>query len=164
MAFVDLQFVDRQKLTISSRPFDCSICLAVNDRISKLRRCDEDRYDFSAEDDVIFPIQIEKGGVKHGFCPAKATWDFKVQNIYNLLILSCETGALYNKGGLVNQPFWFIDIMSWFAPAYDNLKFMSRAKSILGEGSNKQQSLGVRNGSNQRRSTSQGRSAIKGSR
>lgn len=80
-------------------------------------------------------MYIIKGGQKYGFCPGKATWDASIVRFYNLLVLSSELGALYCQGGLSDQPSWFIENLSWFAPYYRQLQFNQRAVSIFGDGS-----------------------------
>ena len=49
-----------------------------------------------------------------------------------MLILSFNTGSLWDDGGLKNQPEWFIDLCSFFFPLYDEKKFHTRVKLILG--------------------------------
>ena len=103
----------------------------------KLRRCEEDRWDFTEDDAALFPIRLTQGGAGYGFCPAKATWDPELVSLYRLLILSYETKQLLYSGGLADQPGWFIELMGWFVPRYDELKFYHRANSILGSPGNK---------------------------
>lgn len=50
-------------------------------------------------------------------------------------MVTCEQKAMLVPGGITEQPTWFIKLMAWFAPAYDMLKFMHKAKMILGDGS-----------------------------
>lgn len=111
--------------------FNCAKC---SDFTKKKRRCQEDREDFTSDDDLsTFPIYITKGATLYSFCPAKATWDKNLLNLYNVLVISAETGALYNDGGISSQPDWFIELFSWFLPFYGDNKFYSRVKNILGE-------------------------------
>jgi hypothetical protein len=49
-------------------------------------------------------------------------------------MLSAETGQLYREGGIINQPEWFITLLADFIPVYDKIKFMNKAKMILGDG------------------------------
>jgi hypothetical protein len=127
---LELSFSDHQKLKESGRNFDCSTC---DQKVKNLRRCQEDREDFTFEQDKgPWPIYVNQGGELYSFCPAKATWDHAVVNIFRLLVLSSETGALIEKGGLNDQPSWFIEHLSWFAPKYHEYKFNSRANKILG--------------------------------
>lgn len=94
----------------------------------------EPRFDLNEKDGNQFPIYIESGGRPFGFCPAKATWDNEAVSTFKLLSLTAETGQLYNDGGLSEQPFWFIELISEFIPRYNDFKFYSRAKMILGDG------------------------------
>ena len=73
-----------------------------------------------------------KGGAPYGFCPGKVTWDTEAKEVFQLLIISAETGQLLTDGGIINQPDWFIQLLAWFLPKYDNFKFSSKAYSILG--------------------------------
>ena len=99
----------------------------------RLRRCREDRWDFTAEDGNLFPIQISEEGGLYGFCPAKATWDQEAIGLFEVLVVAVEQKALLTGGGLADQPGWFISLLAWFGPAYDMHKFVSRAKMILGD-------------------------------
>jgi len=121
----------RSASEVEARPFDCATCPK---KIKKLRRCMEDRWDFTAEDSMIFPMQISKGGSLFSFCPAKATWDLESRHVFNLLMISTETGQLYRSGGIINQPEWFIELLSEFIPVYDKIKFTNKAQMILGDG------------------------------
>lgn len=120
--------VERQKT------FDCSVC---PERNKKMRRCQEDRDDFVEADNrdgMNWPIFVEKGGESFGFCPGKSTWDREVSDLYRLMSLATESGnILLYSGGIVDQPEWWIDSMTWFVPRYKNAQFVSRAKMILGD-------------------------------
>jgi hypothetical protein len=39
---------------------------------------------------------------------------------------------MLNSGSLLDQPDWYIDLLGWFLPRYDSLKWHSKAKMILG--------------------------------
>lgn len=118
----------------TSRGFDCSTCPK---KIARLRRCKEDRWDFGEEDGPIWPLQISDVGGNYGFCPGKATWDHQALEAFSILSLSAEMGVLYNEGGIINQPSWYMELMTSFAPIYDKLKFTSKVKMVLGDGSDK---------------------------
>jgi hypothetical protein len=45
---------------------------------------------------------------------------------------------MLKAGGLEDQPMWFIELLGWFIPRMDSLKFASKANMILG-GSSKDQ-------------------------
>lgn len=139
---------DHTKLKSEGRNFSCASCPLA---IQKIRRCREDRIDFSEKDGSIWPIYVQKGGQGFGFCPAKATWDSDAMGIYRLLSLAAETGTMYESGGLADQPAWWIDLAAWFMPRYRDFKVMSYAKAILGDGSSKGlASKGVTGGGKQR--------------
>jgi hypothetical protein len=102
----------------------------------KLRRCQEDREDFTTSDGNIWPMFINKhSGTGYSFCPGKATWPGPHREHFNLLKLSVEMKTLYSDGNLASQPSWYIDALADFVLKYDNAKFNSRAISILGDGS-----------------------------
>jgi hypothetical protein len=138
-ALMELQFADPDR----AKDFRCSKC-PVN--VQRLRRCHEPRYDFTEEDAHFWPIQITKGGELYNFCPGKATRDFEAVSLYNTVILTAETGALWSDGGIADQPTWFMELVTSFVPLYNELRFYSRAKAILGDG--KKGNSG--NGGNQR--------------
>lgn len=82
---------------------------------------------------VVWPIVIEKANPRPwGFCPGKATWDHEARSIFDLLLISAQTGALLVPGGLLDQPTWFIDLLGWFLPVYDDLIFSIKAERVLG--------------------------------
>lgn len=132
MALAELAFADHAKLKGQGRSFDCATC---PDRIQKLRRCREDREDFTEKDGAVFPMYVEKGGTNFGFCPGKATWDHEAVSLYRLLLVAAETGTMLDRGSLSEQADYWIELLAWFLPFYDNQKFVSRAKMILGDGS-----------------------------
>lgn len=96
-------------------------------------------------------MYVSKGGQTFGFCPGKATWDHEAMLTFKMLIVAAETGCHYNAGGLEDQPQWWIDLLSWFIPRYDDLKFYSRVRNVVG-GDNKAQGV-LASGSNNRRPT-----------
>jgi hypothetical protein len=68
-----------------------------------------------------------------------------------VLVLCYETKQLLYKGAIADQPAWFIDLIAWFIPRYDEIKFYSRAKSILGDGSSNKPKGSQPGGSHKRR-------------
>lgn len=128
---IELLFADTARLKSSGRCFTCSEC---PDAIKTLRRCEEDRWDFTEEDASFWPIQITPEGGFFSFCPGKATWDMEVANIFRMLVITAETGQLLEKGAILDQQRWYIELLSWFLPRYNDLRFYSRARAILGDG------------------------------
>jgi hypothetical protein len=49
------------------------------------------------------------------------------------MVVAAEQKSLLVAGGISDQPAWFVSMLSWFIPAYDTLKFASRARMILGD-------------------------------
>lgn len=49
------------------------------------------------------------------------------------MIVAVEQKSMLIAGGIAEQPTWFISLLAWFGPAYDTMKFQSRAKMILGD-------------------------------
>ena len=113
-----------------AKNFDCFTC-KINTK--KIRKCAEPREDFTSDDSVIFPMYVSKGGALYGFCPGKATWDKEAVAIFKQLVISAETGCQYVAGGLEDQPMWWLDLLSWFIPRYNDSKFAKRVKSIVGD-------------------------------
>ncbi len=98
-----------------------------------LRRCLDEREDFTAEDGSIFPIQITKGGGLYGFCPAKVTWDQQLVSIYRILVLCSETNQMPNGKPILEQDPEFLDLIGWFIPTYKSLRFAQNAQILLGK-------------------------------
>lgn len=127
-ALLELQFADSER----AQAFRCETCPSS---VKKLRRCEEDRWDFGPEDGTFWPIQITKGsGGLYGFCPGKAAKDPGVVASYEAVILTAETGALWESGGISQQPAWYMELVCTFVPMYTELRFASRARAILGDG------------------------------
>lgn len=135
-----------RELEKQGRNFNCKKC-PVN--IQKKRRCLDDRWDFTEEDDPIFPIYVTKGGQLFGFCPAKATWDESAVNLFRAMMTCHQSGSLWVQGAVSDQPSWFVDLFSWFSSQVDDVKFFTRARAILGDGSSGNKS-GKPNGQSRR--------------
>lgn len=102
-----------------------------------MRRCGEPKESFTTEDNangMNWPMQIMKGGDLYGFCPAKATWNGELIELFNLMVIAAETGVMLNSGGLLDQPTVWIDNFGWFVQKYNDFKFFSRIKAIFGDG------------------------------
>jgi len=130
MALAELSFADHAKLKAAGRSFNCKTC---PERIQKLRRCREDREDFTEDDGAVFPMQVEKGGNMYGFCPGKSTWSHDAVYMYRLLIVCAETGTMLDNGSLYEQSDFWIDLLAWFLPFYDHQKFVSRVRMVVGD-------------------------------
>lgn len=144
MAHLELSYADHAELKSQGRNFNCAKCPIAT---QKARRCHEPRWDFDEKDDpMIFPLYIHKGGNLYGFCPAKATWDGESRWLYSTLTVAADTGAMLTQGGIEDQPAWFVELLAWFLPVYDQIKFASKARMVLGDGKDK----GRKNGNNQR--------------
>lgn len=96
-----------------------------------LRRCEEDREFTKADNPSLWPMYVHKGGSPYGFCPAKAGWDHRTVDLYRKLVLSSETGVMLVAGGSEDQPEWFMEHFSWFAPRYREMKITSIIEKIL---------------------------------
>lgn len=129
---------DSAALQKEGRSFNCQTC---PESVKALRRCREDREDFAAADGAIWPMYIHKGGQLYDFCPAKATWDFGLQALFQELIVMAETKCLPYAGGLYDQPTWVVETLAWFLPTYDFMKFLKKADMILGGSSDKKNNL-----------------------
>jgi hypothetical protein len=126
-ALLELQFAEPSR----AAELNCQRC---HERVRARRRCHEARLDFTVEDDAFWPMQVVKGGQGYGFCPGKATRDVVAVGMYNALVVAAETGAMWESGGLSTQPAWWVELVAWFIPSYTELRFMSRARAILGDG------------------------------
>lgn len=119
----------------TGRVFDCSTCL-INPQngkprtsIAKLRRCEEERWDFT-EDEGPFPIQISPGGPTFNFCPAKASKDHETIEAYQTLVCILETGKWPIDGGLNDQENEWVELVSIFGPYKRSLEFNERYNMI----------------------------------
>lgn len=123
--------------------------------MQKLRRCQEDRWDFTVEDAPFFPMSVHKGGTSYGFCPAKATWDYQTVQKYRILIITSDTGAMLYPGSIMDQPDWFIDLLGWFLPLYEQIKWNSKMRGLFGDSKNttKQMKSGVKQVKGRQKST-----------
>lgn len=79
-------------------------------------------------------MQVFKGGDQYSFCPGKATWDFRMGEVYRLLVIASETGVMLKSGGLLDQPSWFVETLGWFIPSYSSARFQSRVQMVMGDG------------------------------
>jgi hypothetical protein len=79
-------------------------------------------------------MYVTKGQTGFGFCPGKATWDGYTVQLFRALVVASDTGAMWCSGGISEQPDWFIDLLGWFLPRYNDLRFNSRARAVLGSG------------------------------
>jgi len=145
MALIELHFCDKGELKKAGRSFDCAKC---PDNIKKLRRCEEDREDFTELDGGLWPMYIQRGGGLYSFCPAKATWEKELIEIFKNLEITAITGSMLFPGSISEQPDWYIDLLTIFLPVYDAQKFSTRMKSIFGDGKTKpQQGTSIKGGS-----------------
>jgi len=102
--------------------------------VQKIRRCHEDRWDFDHKDGAIWPMRVSIGGEFYGFCPGKVMRDPGVQELFKMMLVSVETGQLYVTGAIADQPDWFIDLLAWFTPLYDRIKFENKVRAVVGDG------------------------------
>lgn len=109
--------------------FNCKNCPT---RVQELRRCREPREDFDGKDGAIWPMYVFQGGELYSHCPGKATWDQSAVSLFQLLITCAETKALPYAGGVTDQPDWIVELLGWFLPKYDMMKFIRKADMILG--------------------------------
>jgi len=97
--------------------------------IAKLRRCEEDRWDFTEEEGP-FPILMTRGGQAFNFCPAKSTKDPETIEIYQMLVSILETGLWPNAGGIKDQDAEWVDLVATFGPMRRSLEFNERYNMI----------------------------------
>jgi hypothetical protein len=78
-------------------------------------------------------MYVTRGGMMYGFCPGKATWDHEARELYNAMVIASRTGALWDGGGLSDQPQWFVDMLGWFLPMYDRVTFAEKVRLVMGD-------------------------------
>lgn len=119
--------------TQERKTFSCEGCRV---RVQKLRRCQEDRFDFGPEDNAsVFPIFASSAKLMGGysFCPGKATWFPEYQRDLNLLITLVETNSFLKAGALEDQDDWFVDLYLFFVPLYKQITFQAKVRAVLGD-------------------------------
>ena len=119
MALLEMQF-SRE----AGKRFNCDTCREATKR---LRRCAENRWNFTGNDSNVFPIEIRPKGRLYGFCPGKANWYPATVRMYQLLVVATELGVNPYPGALSEQPEDLVAVLSWFAPAYNNQVVPMRA-------------------------------------
>ena len=91
-------------------------------------------------------MNIHKGGNAYGFCPGKATWDYETVQKFRLLVITSDTGAMLTPGSILEQPAWYIELLGWFIPLYDQTKWHSKMRGLFGDGkTSKTAQSGVKN-------------------
>jgi hypothetical protein len=137
MALFALQYADLPDLARKGRPFSCDTCQKDpqtkkhSNAIARLRRCREDRWDFTEQDGAVFPIQMEHGGPSFGFCPAKVLRDDQSSVvIFKTLIAILETGTWPDSGGLNEQESYWIDLVAEFGPMKKSLEFNQKFNAV----------------------------------
>lgn len=126
---MDLGFADTSELSASGISFTCATCPK---KIQDKRRCWEDRWDFTDKDDpYVFPMYVVRGGETYGFCPGKTTRDASLNALFRILLIAADTGAMLNSGGISDQPDWFVDLLAWFLPRLDMVRFTAKASMVL---------------------------------
>jgi len=119
-----MRFADHRKLKLKGRNFDCSKC---HESVQKIRRCREDRIDFTPKDGSVFPIFLDdEYSMGFGFCPGKATWDARAMKLFETMQACLISKTLWAAGGIGDQPAWFVDIFKEFAPLYESLKLKAQ--------------------------------------
>lgn len=98
----------------------------------------------------MWPMYVYKGGALYGSCPGKATWDYENRTLFDMLVVSAETGTMLYNGGISDQPDWYIELLGWFVRAYGNIKFVSQQGMIWG--SNKKQNSSLPGPQSEKRS------------
>lgn len=111
------------------KKFNCEKCPT---RTQKLRRCREDREDFSVKDGPFWPMNIFQGGSEYGFCPGKATWDIELISEFRELCLIAEMNQFPDGKPINEQPIWLVDVVSWFLPKYKAMITARNMNMILG--------------------------------
>jgi len=124
-ALLELQFAELSR----ANTFNCNKCTP---QLKKIRRCEDIRMDLDAEDNPIFPIRLLDGGTLFGFCPGKATKDPYSVGMFQSLVAAKFCGYAWQPGCIVDQPAWWIELLSNFVVRYDQLSFFNKAGSVLG--------------------------------
>lgn len=76
------------------------------------------------------------GSSGFGFCPSKvARDDIETLIQFKELIMISEFKVLPYSGGLYEQDSELIDLLTWFFPSYELMRFAQKAVMILGDGS-----------------------------
>ena len=131
---IGLRFADHAQLKKDGRNFDCGTCMAA---VQKLRRCKEERDNFTRADGPLWPMPIQKGGRGFGFCPGKATWSSEAAELMSILELTHITRTLFYPGSISEQPAWYVELIKDLLPQYEGHKSAQRHNSMWGGSSSK---------------------------
>lgn len=118
---MEWQFFDEDR---EKRGFECTKC---HEDTKRLRRCEEDRWDFGVHDGP-FPIRLREHGDAYGFCPAKILRDPGIDIRGRTMLVRWKAGALeyatmeYDE---VNRFYLFIRLWEGFEKSRD-FRFLSR--------------------------------------
>lgn len=131
MAVFAVRSANHRELERQGRPYRCHICTKRNTKIAQLRRCLEDRWDFDEKDGAQFPIQMTRGGPLFGFCPAKVERDDpETMSIFALLSAILETNTWPQAGGIEEQEYFWVELVSEFGPFRRSLEFNQRYEMV----------------------------------
>lgn len=100
--------------------------------VQKLRRCKEDRDDFTRSDGSLWPMPIQKGGPGFGFCPGKATWSKEASELMGLVELTYITRTLFYPGSISEQPSWYIELIKDMLPLYEGHRSAQKHNAMWG--------------------------------
>jgi hypothetical protein len=102
------------------------------DSIAKLRRCYEDKWDFTEKDNPsVFPIRLTQGSTPFGFCPAKVLRDDPASvAVFQTLTAILETGTWPEAGGINDQDGFWVDLVADFGPLRRALEFQERYQAV----------------------------------
>jgi hypothetical protein len=105
--------------------------------VQKIRRCKEDRDDFTRSDGSLWPMPIQKGGPSYGFCPGKATWSIEAAELLGIIELTYFTKSLYYPGSISEQPSWYVELIKDLLPFYESSKAAHKHSAMWGGGDKK---------------------------
>jgi hypothetical protein len=104
----------------------------------KLRRCKEDREDFTNKDGNFWPIQIEKGGgPSFSFCPGKATWSEDAAEAMRLIETTYFLKQPLFPGCFFDQPWWYGELIDECLPLYEIHRENAKQRQMWGGGDTK---------------------------
>lgn len=131
MAIFTVRNANHRELEKQGRPYRCHICTKKNLKIAKLRRCFEDRWDLDEKDGALFPLQVQRGGPTFGFCPAKVERDDpETVSIFSMLSAILETNSWPKSGGIEQQEYFWVELVSEFGPFRRSLEFNQRYEMV----------------------------------
>lgn len=125
--------------------------------MQKLRRCKEDREDFTAKDGNVWPLRLEKGGVPFSFCPGKATWSDEAAEALHLIETTYYLRQPLFPGSFFEQPWWYGELIDEILPLYESYRDAQKHRQMWGSGDGDKKGAGQNTANAKKQGTTKAR-------